>query len=56
MRLKSSNNGWHQRWLYLKNDADFPLPMYDGTVIDREPIGWARGTNEEEKAGIDPLV
>jgi hypothetical protein len=28
MKGSSSNKGWHQRWFYLRSDADTPLPSY----------------------------
>jgi hypothetical protein len=28
MKGSLSNKGWHQRWFYLRSDADTPLPPY----------------------------
>jgi hypothetical protein len=38
MKGSSSNKGWHQRWFYLRSNADAPLPPYTGLFF-REGYG-----------------
>jgi hypothetical protein len=37
MKGLSSNKGWHQRWFYLRSDADAPLPLYTGRFFEETP-------------------
>jgi hypothetical protein len=37
MKGSSSNMGWHQRWFYLRSDADAPLPSYTGCFFEEAP-------------------
>jgi hypothetical protein len=33
----SSSKGWHQRWFYLRSDADAPLPPYTSRFFGEAP-------------------
>jgi hypothetical protein len=32
--LSKYNKGWHTQWFYLKNNADAPLPIFTGRLIE----------------------
>jgi hypothetical protein len=49
----STNQGWHQRWFYLRNDAAHPLPPFSGRVIDVQPECWRWGVAKDSKAGVE---
>jgi hypothetical protein len=38
MKGTSSNKGWHQKWFYLRSDADAPLPPYTSLYFDAAPV------------------
>jgi hypothetical protein len=56
MKGSSSNKGWHQRWLYLRSDADAPLPPYTGRSFGEAPKRWGYGPIAFEKRKIDSLL
>jgi hypothetical protein len=35
MKGSSSNKGWHQRWFYLRSDANAPLPPYTAASSEK---------------------
>jgi hypothetical protein len=35
--LSKSNKGWHKQWFNLKNDADAPMPIFTGRLIEEPP-------------------
>jgi hypothetical protein len=35
--LLKSNKGWHKQWFYLKNDANAPLLIFFGRLIEEPP-------------------
>jgi hypothetical protein len=37
MKGTSSNKGWHQRWFYLRSNADEPHPPYTGRYFEVAP-------------------
>jgi hypothetical protein len=47
--------GGHQKWFYLRSDADAPLPLYTGLYFDVAPVHWSYGPPTPEKAKIDTL-
>jgi hypothetical protein len=34
MKGMTSNKGWHQKWFYLRSDADAPLSQYTSLYFD----------------------
>jgi hypothetical protein len=52
----SSNKGWHQRWFYLRGDADVSLPPYTGRFFEEAPVHWAYGPVATDKEKIDTLL
>jgi hypothetical protein len=37
MKGSSSNKGWHQRWFYLRSNANAPLPSYTSHFFKEAP-------------------
>jgi hypothetical protein len=56
MKGSSLNKGWHQRWFYLRSDADAPLPSYIGRSFGEVPERWGYGPIAAEKNKIDSLL
>jgi hypothetical protein len=56
MKVSSSNKGWHQRWFYLRSDADAPLPPYTGCFFGEALECWGYGPIASEKKKIDSLL
>jgi hypothetical protein len=38
MKGTLSNKGWHQKWFYLRSDADAPLPPYTRRYFKVAPV------------------
>jgi hypothetical protein len=38
MKGMSSNKVWHQKWFYLRSDADAPLPPYTRRYFEVAPV------------------
>jgi hypothetical protein len=51
MKGSSSNKGWHQRWFYLRSDADAPLPSYTDRFF-----GEGYGPIATDRKKIDTLL
>jgi hypothetical protein len=47
--LTNSNNGWHKRWFYLRNDPKFALPSYTGCSIAKSERNWSDGPAKEQE-------
>jgi hypothetical protein len=43
MKGVSSNKGWHQKWFYLRNHDDAPLPDFMGHWYKDTPEKWMYG-------------
>jgi hypothetical protein len=56
MKGLSSNKGWHQRWFYLRSDADTPLPPYTGRYFEVASTRWGCGPITADKEKIDTLL
>jgi hypothetical protein len=56
MKGSSSNKGWHQRWFYLKSDADAPLPPYTGCYFEVAPVNWGYGPIAVDKEKVNTLL
>ena len=56
MKGTSSNKGWHQKWFYLRSDADAPLPPYTGLYFEAAPVHWGYGPIAAEKEKINTLL
>jgi hypothetical protein len=56
MKGSSSNKGWHQRWFYLRSDADVPLPLYTGRYFKVALACWGYGPIAADKENIDTLL
>jgi hypothetical protein len=38
--LSKSNKRWHKQWFYLKNNADAPLSIFTGCLIEEMSKSW----------------
>jgi hypothetical protein len=56
MKGSSSNKGWHQRWFYLKSDADTPLAPYTDRYFKVAPPNWGYGPIAIDKEKTDTLL
>jgi hypothetical protein len=56
MKGTSSNMGWHQKWFYLRSDADAPLPLYTGRYFEVAPAHWGYGPITTKKEKINTLL
>jgi hypothetical protein len=56
MNGSSSNKGWHQRWFYLRSDADAPLPPYTGRSFKEAPVSLGYGPIATDKEKINTLL
>jgi hypothetical protein len=56
MKGISSNKGWHQKWFYLRSDADTPLPLYTSLYFDAVPVHWSYGPPAPRKEKINTLL
>jgi hypothetical protein len=56
MKGSSSNKGWHQRWFYLRSDADAPLPPYTGRFFRGALERWGYGPIAVDMKKIDILL
>jgi hypothetical protein len=56
MKGSSSNKGWHQRWFYLRSDADTPLPLYTSRFFGEAPEHWGYGPIATDRKKIDTLL
>jgi hypothetical protein len=56
MKGSSSNKGWHQRWFYLRSDANMPLPPYTSRFFEEAPARWGYGPIASDKEKIDTLL
>jgi hypothetical protein len=56
MKGTSSNKGWHQRWFYLRSDANVPLPPYIGRYFEVALAQWGYGPIATEKDKINTLL
>jgi hypothetical protein len=56
MKGVSSNKGWHQKWFYLRNHDDVPLPNFTGRWYKDMPEKWMYGppTAKDEEDPISP--
>jgi hypothetical protein len=43
MKGVSSNKGWHQKWFYLRNHDDVPLPNFTGHWYKDALEKWIHG-------------
>lgn len=48
----STNQGWHQRWFYIRNDTVHPFPAYTGRRIEEQPDQWRWGVAKDSKEGV----
>jgi hypothetical protein len=55
MKGFSSNKGWHQRWFYLRSNADAPLPPYISHFFEEAQARWGYGPVATNKEKIDTL-
>jgi hypothetical protein len=53
--MKTSNKGWHQKWFYVRDDPDSPLPPYLGLSFDDALESWKEAPNAEEIRKVDSL-
>jgi hypothetical protein len=53
--LISLNNGWHDGWLYLRNDGD-QLPRYSDRVLMAREENWTYGVVEDDKPKLELLL
>jgi hypothetical protein len=56
MKGVSSNKGWHQKWFYLKNHDDAPLPDFTGRWYKDAPEKWMYGPPQLEMKRIQSLL
>jgi hypothetical protein len=56
MKGISSNKGWHQKWSYLRNDTNMPLPPYTGRYFEVALVQWGYGAITVEKEKINTLL
>jgi hypothetical protein len=56
MKGSSSNNRWHQRWFYLRSNADMPLPLYTGRYFEVAPAHKGYGPIAANKENINTLL
>jgi hypothetical protein len=51
-----SNKEWHQRWFYLRSDADTPLLPYTDRFFEEAPERWGYGPITVDRKKIDTLL
>jgi hypothetical protein len=56
MKGSSSNNEWHQRWFYLRSDADTPLPLYTSRYFEVALAHKGYGPIAVDKEKINTLL
>jgi hypothetical protein len=56
MKGSLSNKGWHQRWFYLRSNADAPLPPYTGRFFEEARKHLDYGPVTADKWKIDTLL
>ena len=54
--LSKSNKGWHKLWFYLKNDANAPLSIFIGRLIEEVSGVWRYGPVEKEQKRLSDLL
>jgi hypothetical protein len=56
MKGSSSNKGWHQRWFYLRSDANAPLPLYTSRSFKEALASLGYGPIATDKEKINTLL
>jgi hypothetical protein len=56
MKGTPSNKEWHQRWFYLRSDANAPLPPYTDRYFEVALAHWGYGPVTVEKEKINTLL
>jgi hypothetical protein len=56
MKGVSSNKGWHQKWFYLRNHDDAPLPDFMGRWYKDAPKKWMYCPPQLEMKRIQSLL
>jgi hypothetical protein len=56
MKGVSSNKGWHQKWFYLRNHDDTPLPDFTGRWYKDALEKWMYGPPQLEMKRIQSLL
>jgi hypothetical protein len=54
--LSKSNKGWHKQWFYLKNDANAPLAVFTGGLIEEPWESWGWDPIDAKKRRLGDLL
>ena len=54
--LLSTNKGWHEQWVYLRNDPEALLPPYTGSVFLKAKDRWGRDLPAVDRQRLQGLV
>jgi len=56
MTTPSTNQGWHTKWFYLRQDPAHPLPAYQGRIFEDPLQEWKWGVGSPHQNQVDMML